>query len=393
MNKSNLKVLRGGLLDTAVTSRKDFVSAYVTNTRLMGVVGMHIHFHLPDNEILSDFHQFFYFDAEEFGFETYRSVLGNDEERIQEVEGTLIGGLGGEKVPLSFDEAKYLLHQYVLMNVKRNIPLPEGLSEYRFLLEKDVFLSEPELYILQMKLAVKLESDEELINYFLMRCFGRDFSAAAFLAVSDLSLDLFSDWKAGTFLKNSIQDDKTPGSFLCESLVEIDGQYHVAVTAVKTENMRVKGYEKISSFKISSAEAAMLLSRSEFVTVYDAKEDISAFNRTATELTANAMITKYDSGTLYMIFHPNNKHVNKREYRLNEDVLGLYFLSNSGQLICAAYTVDEVLQMEWDLVRSPYRRRLVPVEKYQFKESVLYEFIQSGFDFFEDFVEAITVDD
>ncbi len=392
MNKSDLKVLRGGLLDTAVTSRKDFVSAYVTNTRLMGVIGMHIHFKLPDNEVLEDFHQFFYFDAEEYGFETYRSVLGDDADKIKEIEGSLIGGLGGEKIPLTFEEAKALLHEYVLVNVTRNLPLPEGLPEYRFLLEKDARLSEPERYILRGKQCVKLESENELINYFLMRCFGKDFTGASYLASPEVELDLFPDFKAATFLKNNIKRDPDDNALVSESLVEFDGKYHMTVTSIKADHMKVHEYERISAFQISSAEAAMLLARPEFITLYDVAEDLSGFDRRATELTANAMITKYDSGTLYMMFHPNNKHVDKTEYRLNEDVLGLYFLSDNGQLICAAYTIDDVLKLEWDLVRSPYRKRLAPVEKYQFQEAVLYEFIQSGFPFFEEFVEAITMD-
>ena len=393
MNKTDLKVLRGGLLDTAITSRKDFVSAYVTNTRLMGVIGMHIHFKLPDNEILEDFHQFFYFDAEEYGFETYKSIVGNDKNKINDIEGSLIGGLGGEKIPLRLEEAKAILHEYVLMNVTRNIPLPEGLAEYRFLLEKDAMLSEPERYILRGKQCVKLESEYELINYFLMRCFGRDFIGAEYLAAADVQLEQFPEFKAATFLKNNIKKDPADGSFVSESLIEFDGQYHMVVTSIKTDHMKVHSYEKISSFRISNTEAAMLLARPEYITVYDVTEDLSDFNRNATALTAGSMINKYDSGTLYMIFHPNNKHVDKQEYRLNEDVLGLYFLSVSGQLICAAYAIDDVLQLEWDLVRSPYRRRLVPVEKYQFQEAVLYEFIQSGFPFFEEFVEAISSPD
>ena len=393
MNKSDFKVLRGGLLDTAVTSRKDFVSAYVTNTRLMGVIGMHIHFHLPDNEILHDFHQFFYFDAEEYGFETYKSVLGDDVEKIKEIEGSMIGGLGGERVDLTLEEAKAILHEYVLYNVTRNIPLPEGLAEYRFLLEKDAMLSEPERYMLRCKQCVKLESEYELVNYFLMRCFGRDFTGAEYLAASGVDLEQFPEFKAATFLKNNIKKDTDDGSYVSESLVEFDGQYHMAVTSIKTDHMKVHSYEKISSFRISNTEAAMLLARPEFITVYDVTEDLSGFDRNATELTAGSMITKYDTGTLYMMFHPHNKHVDKQEYRLNEDVLGLYFLSDSGQLICAAYSIDDVLQLEWDLVRSPYRRRVTPVEKYQFQEAVLYEFIQSGFPYFEDFVEAVTSPD
>lgn len=393
MNKSNFTLLRGGLLDTANTSRKDFVSAYVTNTRLMGVVAMYIHFALPDNEHLQDLHQFFYFDAEEYSFETYRSVLGNDREQIQEIEGSMMGGLGAEKVSIDLEEAKFILHEYIRLNYQRKLPLPSGLEEYRFLLETDAALSEPAQYILRAKQCVKPESPYEVVNYFLMRCFGKDFTAAAYLAAPGLELERFPDFKGGTFLKNSIELNQKDGTYTSESLVEFGNQYYVAITSITIENMKVKAYERNSSFKISAPEAAMMLGRCELITVYDIIEDISDFGRCATDLTANAAITKYDSGTLYMMFHPHNKHVNKSEYRLNEDVLGTYFISDGGQLICAAYGIDEVLQMEWDLVRSPYRKKLVPLEKYQFKEPILYEFIQSGFSSFEDFVLAITMED
>ena len=58
-------------------SRKEFISAYVTDTRLMGVTGMYVHWALPENSHMTHLHQFFYFDAEECGFDTYRSVLGD----------------------------------------------------------------------------------------------------------------------------------------------------------------------------------------------------------------------------------------------------------------------------------------------------------------------------
>jgi len=391
LNKSDFKVLRGGLLESAATSKKEFVSAYVTNTRLMGVVGMYIHFRLPENQLLQDLHQFFYFDAEEYSFETYRSVLGNEREQIQEIEGSMMGGLGAEKMSIDLEEAKFVLHEYIRLNYQRKQPLPTGLEEYRFLLETDARLSEPAQYILQAKLCVKPESDYEVVNYFLMRCFGKDFTGASYLAAANVELELFPDFKGGTFLKNSIEKDSSDGSYTSESLVEFKNQYYIAVTSIQVEKMKVHRYERVSSFKISDAEAAMMLGRPELISVYDIAEDISDFGRGATDLTANATITKYDSGTLYMMFNPHNKHVNKKEYRLNEDVLGTYFVSDGGQFICASYGVDEVLQLEWDLVRSPYRKKLVPVDKYQFKEPIMYEFIQSGFDNFEDFVEAITM--
>ncbi|MBR5315483.1 MAG: hypothetical protein IKU44_01720 [Firmicutes bacterium] len=393
MNKSPFQVLRGGLLDTAETSPKEFVSAYVTNTRLMGVVGMYIHFALPQNEYLKDLHQFFYFDAEEYSFETYRSVLGNDKVQIQEIEGSMFGGLGADKISITLEEAKHVLHEYVLLNRQRRLPMPKGMEEYKFLLTSAPLLSEPEEYMLDAKLCVKPASPYEVVNYFLMRCFGKDFRGASYLASPDLKMELFPDFKGGTFLKNDIEFNEDDHTYTSESLVEFGNNYYIAVTTIVVQHMKVVSYERNSAFKISHQEAALMLGRAELITVYDIVDDFSEFGRGATELTANAQITKYDSGTLYMMYNPNNNHVNKKNYRLNEDVLGTYFISDGGQLICAAYGIDQVLQLEWDLVRSPYRKKLEPVEKYQFKEPVLYEFIQSGIDDFVMFVEMITFDE
>ena len=152
MDRNQFTVLRGGLLDTVDTSEKVFESAYVTNTRLMGVVCMYIHFRLPDNPSMSDLHQFFYFDAEEYGFETYRGILGDDMDAVQDAEDTLASGLGGQKAALSLREAMYLLQEYVRFNQRSKLPLPEGLSEYGFLLNQDVLLNQPEQYILMGKL-------------------------------------------------------------------------------------------------------------------------------------------------------------------------------------------------------------------------------------------------
>ena len=72
-------IIRGGLSETSLNSRKVFQSSYVTDTRLMGVTGVYIHWALPDNQVLTHFHQFFYFDAEEFGFDTYKGVLTGED--------------------------------------------------------------------------------------------------------------------------------------------------------------------------------------------------------------------------------------------------------------------------------------------------------------------------
>ena len=45
---SAFQILRGGVAESAATSRKEFVSAYITDTRLMGVVGLVVHWQLPE---------------------------------------------------------------------------------------------------------------------------------------------------------------------------------------------------------------------------------------------------------------------------------------------------------------------------------------------------------
>ena len=85
---SAFQILRGGLAESAATSRKEFVSAYITDTRLMGVVGLVVHWQLPENLSKDHFFQFFYMDAEEYGFDTYRSVLtsGTDDGALEAVD-------------------------------------------------------------------------------------------------------------------------------------------------------------------------------------------------------------------------------------------------------------------------------------------------------------------
>lgn len=96
MTERNFKVIRGGAVASIRNNTRTFKSAFVTDTRLMGVVGLYISWELSNKNYKSDFHQFFYFDAEEYGFETYKGLIGDDEVALNVIEQTLIGGLGGD---------------------------------------------------------------------------------------------------------------------------------------------------------------------------------------------------------------------------------------------------------------------------------------------------------
>ncbi|MGN1333851.1 MAG: hypothetical protein ACI4U1_01945 [Anaerovoracaceae bacterium] len=416
-SKTQFRVINGGLADTCFTSSRQFVSAYTTDTRLMGVVGIYIHWYLPQNTLLKHFHQFFYMDAEEFGFETYESILESDDgERyydIKAIENRMMGGLGGHKVLISEREARYVIQSYAQLNLSMRIPLPGNTDEYRFLLSPAERLDSDEEYTLMCKQCPSLETPYQVINYFLMRCFGRDFGAAKFLTRGYVRTDIFPEHKAATLMYNSTEEAKdsdsgsntnyystdydssfgtfnTRKAYMCQSLIEYDGKYYIIVTRITLDKLKIVKYEKISSFRVSPAEASMMTSRPEFITVFDPIEGELPDELVFSELISSAMVTEHESGRLFMIFYPHNDHVRKKDYRLSDDVLGIYYILNSGQVILCAYERKNIGLLEKDLLSSPMSPVLLPSAKYQFTEPMLYDFISSGSYDFEEFVELIS---
>jgi hypothetical protein len=190
--------------------------------------------------------------------------------------------------------------------------------------------------------------------------------------------------------KNTI--DEKDGFYICQSLVETDSEYRIIVSKIKIESMRVVRYERASGFKVTSSEAAMMLSRSEFVTVYELIADPEEIDEKKLELNFNSMMTMHEHGKLYLAFNENNDHVGRRVFMLSEDIFGMYYVTDMGQFIAAAYSVPAIQKMEREIMRSALGNFLIPTEKFEFKEPVLYEFINSDFDRFEDFLDVIRDD-
>jgi len=396
MTKPNLRLIAGGLVEKE-KAEKQFVSATITDTRLMGATAMYVQWHLlscPDAESL---HQFFYFDDEEFGFETYRSVWGEDEEEVLVMEQALMGGLGGKKKELTQKQALFLVCKYAAWNITHGVPLPEGESEYQFILNDPPVLTSSERDSLYKKICTTLKSDYHVINYYLMRCFGRDEEGAGFLVKTDPYAMVKNDaagltWVPNklpaTFCRNTIEEADDL-SYLCESLLETDKKYTIVVTRIRVEDLKITDCQLISTMDISPAEAAMMLSRPEYVSVYEIIVDPEEFDEKSWDLSLSTMVTIHDNGKLFLSFNTNNNHVNKQVFRLSDDVFGLYFVTDFGQLILSASTLKNIQSMESKILKSPLGHILVPGSKFEFKEPVLYEFIQSDFDDFDEFVEYL----
>lgn len=395
MEKPSLRLIEGGIRDKQ-DAEKAFLSATITDTRLMGASAMYIHWRLLGCQDAGSLHQFFYFDDEEYGFETYRSIWGDNEDDLLEMEQALMGGLGGKKKDLTQRQARYLVNKYAAWNRQHNIPLPGARGEYQFLLEHPPLLTPGERESLTGKICTPLKSDWHVINYFLMRCFGKDLEGARYLAAPGLQPErLFSGFPLSTLCRNVI-DPAVPaeeGAYACESLVESGQSYFIVVSRLQVRDLRVSSARMVSTMKVSPAEAAMMLSRPEFVSVYDILVDPEEFDEKSWELTISTMVTLHENGRLFLSFNNNNNHVNQKVFRISDDVFGLYFVTDYGQLILSATTLRNIRAMEDRMMKSPLGHLLRPGSKYEFKEPVLYEFIQSDFDDFDEYVDYLNPED
>lgn len=415
-------LIRGGLSETAADSPKKFMEAYITDTRLMGVTVLCVHWKLPENMLNTHFYQFFHFDAEEFGLDEYNAVLGSSDDEslhiLHTLELRLIGGLGAKKNMLTEREVRFLLQSYIEYNRTHGIPLPDELppSELDFLLSPHMVFSDVEEYVLMCKQCPIINSPYQAINYFLMRCIGRDFPAAKFLTQGYVRTDLFSEFPPASFLRNVIDEDNdeqsgsnsnyyatdddkdfgtfnTRKSFLCESLIEAAGEYFVIVTRVTLQQLKVVKYERISSFQISPWEASLLLTAPEYVSVFDIILDDLEITEGSTPLLSHSMLTEHESGKLFMIFYPHNDHVSRRTYRMSDDVFGLCYVLDSGQMLLSASCRQNLSALEQDFNNSYIAKALVHISKYVFDHPIISDFISSNYDDFEDFVQIFSEGD
>ena len=405
LKKSDLKVIRGGALAQAAPDEK-FVDAYATNTRLMGVLVIYIRWQLS---ILAaagrksrDLHQFFYIETTEEGIEAYRGIRGNDEEELRLVEQSMIGGLGAERVLLSMNEAVFLIQRYADMTRKFGKPLSDEIEEYDFILRREAMLGEDREAGLFRRICGEIGSANQLINYFLMRYFGKDYFAAAMLGGAELADTLklkdLNDVGISTLCRNEISaaegNSKTgDGLYICESVIEEDRGHRIVVSEVGVgsgaEGLFVSSFDVASMFAISPAEAAMKLSRPEYVTVYEIAGAVDHVLDELDEYYSGAMHKLAEGGKLYLVFNEDNRHLSKSTYLLNDDVREILFITIEDQLIVGSYTLSGIKRLENRLVLSKLGRQLIEVAKYEFKEPILYDYTMSYEGDFIRYVEEV----
>jgi hypothetical protein len=398
MKKSDLKVIIGGAADVVPGGEREFVSAYATNSRLVGVFVVHIHWEQKtrpgmalDPSLLGasglgdtvSLHQFFYIETTEIGVETYKSVWGEAAIKFMETEQSMTGGLGADKVELTEREARLLIREYAKYNKKFGERLPPGEAEYSFLFSEPV--DEPEgveWETLFAKICVSPGTDYELINYFLMRYFAADEDAVRYLAARGRAgASLPGPWRTPDTLclnkTRTHRDEEGKQTYICESLIENGAEHRIIVSELGVLGGKISAFRIINDFAISGAETAMKLERPEFITVYEIFTDPEKAMEHLDARYLSAMQRDTDAGRLYLRFNDNNDHMDRPLYRLNDDVRGMIYVTDEAQLVLAAYSLPLIHRLEREAQSWPFCRQLLPVAKYEFKEDIFYDFVRA----------------
>ena len=282
---ANLTLIEGGL-GACLGDGYLFADGAITDTRLMGVLGLRLHW-IKETEGRGpqNIYQFYYYDIEEIGLDTLTVYVLDTPDEVETATRSCFGGLGAVMWPVTKEEGRWLVHRFVSETKRKKQMLPENIEQARFILNQPAELSPQEIETLMRKTCTMIRSDYGVVNYYLMRLFGKDEEGAALLRAKGLPDANFEDVslpRHATFLKNSIEnftDRNGRASYLSESLVESFDNHWIVVSEIEVVEGKVVSCRKRSEFRISVPEASMMLSRSEFVTVYEIlSEDMTPFD-------------------------------------------------------------------------------------------------------------------
>jgi hypothetical protein len=405
--------------------------AEITDTRLMGVLGMHICWEAvqgPELEsylkekdcsiqdFIALYHQIFYYEVEESGLETVTEIWGDDQATLTDVKNRFFGGLGcSQMLMLTENEALWMIKRFVedtrgkhgsteIVNADDEIlessvlkdGMPQSLEDLYEDLKDRELLGELERHRLMTKICAPIRNECAAINYYLMRSFGHDREGAGFVSAPLASPRYLKPVELSgraVLRKNSIQlrhEADGGESYLCESLLECSDGFYVAFSELELADKRVTASKLNASFKISDLEAARKLRRPEYIAFFELvglgeenPEDMMA------EVLPKASRKFFETGVLYMDYNSDNDHVEKPVYNLADDVMASYFLTDTDQLVVASSEPGHMMSTELLLRMSSLGKHLEARGRYNFAHPLLGDFIDSGYDDFYEYLKNI----
>ena len=249
-------------------------------------------------------------------------------------------------------------------------------------------------------------STYETINYFIMRMVDSDFAAASYL--SSMSMDDLRDCELTgpgiqTLVRCDIERsdrkkdapaDNLSFPFRCRlTTLARDAYYHYTLVIWLNGNHRAKNplvtdIKVGSVIKLSDYEAAMQVSRSEFLTVFDCKDEmLRGFDPKYIGPFANSTQMAVPNGWLYTAYKGDNSHVDTSSYKLNDDVYGFALLSIAGELILMSNELRNISMLDDATIFSMYSPFISTKGRYRLDTPVFQTLCGAAGVMFDDMVE------
>lgn len=409
--KNKFKVIKGGWLPPQ-SRKRIFHSAIITNTRLMGNMGLAVFWSLENWDEDKLLFQYFNLDTDAQAFESFEQVWDQSpsgEIPTRYIE-TTMSCLGGSKVDLTEREVRYLIRKYFSEKPIVSTNVENIREELAFILNEPLELSSAEKKALNKKIYVPIKGDYDRINYFLMRYFSGDTEPLPYLASRRciqegiIDLTLFDELTGSTMHRNQSTklqssdeySDSEPASnirrYKCTTILENNSGYFLVISIVTLQSNIIVDFEKVSVSKISETEVAFAMRRKEFISVYQPVNVIED-NVFSIRLPSATVVKEVAKGTIFLVFRENNDHVAENPFLLNNDLEGIVFFAYFGEIILAAYRLEDIQNLEetFEIHNSSFSPMVE--KRFQFQNPILLDFINSPIEYFYDFIDAITNDE
>ena len=405
----------------------DFESCRAVCARLMGVVALKVTWRSRENR-RARLYQVIHLDYSEYGIDEYREFIctpgeedyGNNKEEMTALWERFIAVMGSS--------AREIDAACMLRLIEDALPLSsENITREYDDEENKAFREYARLrlgYMIDALNCAGITSADcssrdaieevsphnlsafETINYFIMRLVDCDFAAASYLSSIDpgeLRRTGLTDAGIQTLVRCDIKrsdkrkdpsEDGISFPFRCSmTTLARDAYYHSTFIiwlsgSHRTTNPVVTGIRTGSVIKLSDYEAAMQISRPEYITVFDCKDDmLKGFDPKYIGPFANSTATMVPNGWLYTAYKGNNSHVDTSAYRMNDDVYGYAVLTIAGELVLMSNDLRHISMLDDETIFSLYAPFLSNKGRFRLDSSVFQTLCRAPGAMFEDLVE------
>ena len=358
-----------------------FDYAKITKSRLMGSLGLIIKYVENENSM----YQYFLLDGEGLGIADYVSLRNPSKKEAMNEEERLMGGLGENRIYIKEEVALFLVKHFGNKNIEYKKELPEPVEEYIDIINNyTTDLTLEDVYPIICK---RIDDEVEFINYMTMRFIARDRESLKYFSYNEEISNTYITNINGALLKNTVIK-RSDDVYISQALYEDNDGYYTCKIAFnidkKEDGFKIKSLLVTNKEPMYDFEVFDEISKPEYIDIYKIDKEEVFLDKFYND---NPFMLKseMEEGVFFTRFNFNNNHVKENTYIINNDIKSIYYQLKD-EFFVGTYSSRDRKYIN-KLLETNYKEYLAIKDSYYFEENVLYDFVESGSDYFEDFLE------